>query len=92
MRTKIKSITPELIGQKLTVCGWVRSVRDQKSFAFIEVNDGSRLGNLQVIADNTLRTQIDQITTGTSLQIVGELVESPGQKQLFELKAEEIEI
>lgn len=92
MRTKIKNITKEQIGQTLTVAGWIRSVRDQKTFAFIEINDGSRLGNLQVIAEGSLRPEFEQLTTGSSVSITGTLVESPGKKQNFELKAEKIEI
>ncbi|NGX58959.1 MAG: Asparagine--tRNA ligase [Chlamydiae bacterium] len=90
MRTKIKNITKEQIGQKLTVAGWIRSLRDQKSFAFIEINDGSRLGNLQVIAEEPLRPQFEKLTTGASAAITGTLVESPGKGQNFELKAESI--
>ena len=89
---KIKNIKKEDIGKSLQVCGWIRSIRDQKSFAFIELNDGSRLGNLQVIADVPLRPQFEKLTTGASVAITGTLVESPGQKQPFELKAESIEI
>lgn len=92
MRTKIKNITKSQIGQTLKICGWVRSVRDQKNFAFIEVNDGSRLGSLQVIAEERFRPEFEQLTTGSSVMITGVLVESPGQKQNFELKAEKIEI
>ncbi len=90
MRTKIKNITKEQIGKKLTVAGWIRSLRDQKSFAFIEINDGSRLGNLQVIAEEPLRPQFEKLTTGASAAITGTLVESPGKGQNFELKAESI--
>jgi asparaginyl-tRNA synthetase len=92
MRTKICLITTDHIDQTLTVCGWVRSVRDQKSFAFIEINDGSRLGNLQIIANETLRPQFEKLTTGASVSITGKLVKSPGNKQPFELQAESIEI
>ncbi len=92
MRTKIKNIKNDQIGQSLTICGWIRSVRDQKSFAFIEVNDGSRLGSLQVIADENLRPEFEKLTTGASVAITGTLVESPGQKQSLELKAESIQI
>ena len=91
MRMKIKNLTRDHIGEKIAVAGWVRSVRDQKSFAFIEVNDGTKLSSLQVIADETLRPQIEQLTTGSSLCAYGTLVESPG-KQPFELKAEAIEV
>jgi len=90
MRTKIKNITKDQIGQTLTVAGWIRSIRDQKSFAFIEINDGSRLGNLQVIAEESLRPEFEKLTTGASAVITGTLVDSPGQKQNFELKAETI--
>lgn len=90
-RTKIKSITKDDIGKSVKICGWVRSVRDQKNFAFIEINDGSRLGNLQVVVEG-LRNQIELLTTGASVVIIGTVVESPGKNQNFELKAEQIEI
>lgn len=92
MKTKIKNITKSSLGQTLKICGWVRSVRDQKNFAFIEVNDGSKFGSLQVIAEDRLRPAFEKLTTGSSVAITGTLVESPGQKQNFELKAETIEI
>lgn len=91
-RIKIKNITKKDLGTSLKVCGWIRSVRDQKSFAFIEINDGSRMGNLQVIADELLRKEVEALTTGTSVAITGDLVESPGKNQSFELKAKTIEI
>ncbi|NGX39901.1 MAG: Asparagine--tRNA ligase [Chlamydiae bacterium] len=91
-RTKIKQITIDHIGKTLKICGWVRSIRDQKSFAFIEVNDGSRFKGLQVVAEEELRDEINLITTGTSVAITGTLAESPGQNQSWELKAEKIEI
>jgi asparaginyl-tRNA synthetase len=66
----------------------VRTVREQKSFAFIEVNDGSTLSNLQVIAD----TLPPGITTGASLAVKGKVVVSPGAKQNVEIHASEIEV
>lgn len=89
---KIKNITKSSLGQTLKICGWVRSVRDQKNFAFIEVNDGSKFGSIQVIAEEPLRPQFEKLETGSSVAVTGILVESPGQKQSFELKAEKIEI
>jgi asparaginyl-tRNA synthetase len=89
-RKKIKNIQPSDIGQEITLCGWVRTVRDQKSFLFIEVNDGSTLSNLQVIADEALKD--DKIATGASICITGVLVESPGHKQKWELKAQQIRV
>jgi asparaginyl-tRNA synthetase len=87
-RIKIKQIKPSQIGQTLTVCGWVRTVREQKSFVFVEINDGSTLSNLQVIAE----TASPELTTGCSVAVTGTLVESPGHKQKWEIKASEIKI
>jgi asparaginyl-tRNA synthetase len=89
-RTKIKNIHPSQIGTTLTVCGWIRTLREQKSFSFIELNDGSCLSNLQIIADETVplyHDLIKQLSTGASISVTGELVPSPGQKQKWEMKA-----
>lgn len=90
MRTKIKQIFQSeghgtsLIGKEITVKGWVRTVRAQKNFSFIEVNDGSTLSNLQVISE----TEIPQdLTTGASVVVIGKIVESPGKNQKVELAA-----
>lgn len=100
MRMRLKQIlhaknTSELIGKKTTLYGWVRTVRDQKSFAFIEINDGSTLSNLQIIADASLphfAELMQKLSTGASLSAAGELVESPGKNQALELRASAIEI
>lgn len=94
-RTPIKQIEASHLGKPIAICGWVRTVRDQKNFAFIELNDGSTLNGLQVVAENTLPNYeelLRQITTGASLSIKGTLVESPGAKQKWEIKASSIEI
>src|SRR5271156_3982370 len=94
-RTKIIDISPSLIGKPVKICGWVRTVRDQKNFAFIEINDGSTLAGLQVVADNALpgyEEMMKNLTTGASVAIVGNLVESPGAKQKREVKASSLEI
>lgn len=96
MRTKIKHIlqTENLLGKTVLVCGWVKTIRVQKNFAFIEINDGSCFSNLQIIAEDTIDDykKISEITTGASLGITGVIVESPGKNQKHELKAEKIEI
>ncbi len=76
------------------VKGWVRTRRDAKDFCFIELNDGSCLANVQVIANNTLNNyeQISKLTTGSSLAVKGALVESKGGSQKYEVVAQEIEI
>ena len=77
----------------LHVEGWVRTKRDSKNFCFFEINDGSSLKNLQVILDKTneeIIVIIDKISTGASVEFIGELVESPGKNQKVELKAENV--
>ena len=84
-----------MLGKTITICGWVRTVRDQKNFAFVEINDGSTLAGLQVVADNALpgyEEMMKNLTTGASVAIQGNLVESPGAKQKWEVKAASLEI
>ncbi len=95
MRIKIKEISQNLIGTQLTLKGWVRSVRDQKEFAFVMVNDGSTLAGLQVIIESSLPhfdEAIKMMTTGSSISITGTVVQSPGAGQAVELKASEVEV
>lgn len=94
-KKKIKEILQSKPNTQVTVRGWVRTIRDQKSFAFIEVNDGSTLGNLQVIVDANIpgySESMQKLATGASIAISGTLVESPGKNQAVELKAEEIRV
>ena len=83
-------------GQTALLEGWVRSRRDSKGgFSFIELNDGSSLGNIQIIAPNTLEnysTDVLNLTTGSSVAIEGEIVESPGAKQPTEVHALKITV
>jgi len=76
------------------VQGWVRTRRDSKDFSFIELNDGSSLRNLQIIAKDTLSNYaaVQRLITGASIGIKGALVASQGKGQTWELVAEEIEI
>ncbi len=78
----------------ILVQGWVRTRRDSKTFSFIELNDGSSLRNLQVIAKDTLPNYADvqRLTTGASIIVRGELVASQGKGQSWEVVAESIEI
>jgi len=74
--------------------GWVRTRRDSRNFSFLELNDGSCLANIQVIADSSLDNYSDilQLTTGSSVGVRGGLVSSPGKGQKFEIRAMNIEI
>ncbi len=95
-RTKIASIyanSQAMGGQTLTVAGWVRSLRDMKTFGFVTLNDGSCFNNLQVVMDRNALSNYDEIShqnVGAALIIHGELVLTPDAKQPFELKAHEI--
>src|SRR6516225_6177345 len=79
---------------RIRVQGWVRTRRDSKDFSFIELNDGSSLRNLQIIARNTLSNYADvqRLTTGASIAVSGALVASQGKGQKWELVADNIEI
>ncbi len=82
-------------GETLTIQGWVRTKRSAKKFTFIEVNDGSSMTGLQVIASAELPdydAHMERISTGASVQITGTLSESPGKGQRVELQASEIEV
>src|SRR6266700_1922519 len=74
--------------------GWVRTRRDSKDFSFIELNDGSCLRNLQIIAKNTLPNYADvqRLTTGASIIARGVLVASQGKGQSWEVVADKIDI
>jgi asparaginyl-tRNA synthetase len=76
------------------VQGWVRTRRDAKTFSFLEVNDGSCLRNLQVIAPGSLGNyaEVQHLITGASVSVRGKLVASQGQGQKWELSAEEVTV
>lgn len=95
LRTKIKQISKSDLGKALLIKGWVRTVRDQGNFSFIEINDGSSFSGIQVVANADMPNYaniINNLSTGTSVSINGQLVESPGKGQKFELKAISIEV
>src|SRR5207253_10831971 len=77
----------------IQVQGWVRTRRDSKDFSFIELNDGSSLKNVQVIARNSLPNYADiqKLTTGASVWVSGALVASQGKGQKWELVADKID-
>src|SRR5437762_9093492 len=78
----------------ILVRGWVRTRRDSKDFSFIELNDGSSLRNLQVIARNTLPNYavVQRLITGASIIVRGALVASQGKGQNWEVVADEVSI
>ncbi len=74
--------------------GWVRTRRDNKGFSFLELNDGSSLKGIQVIADEGIpgSENLPKMATGASVSVFGELVESPGKGQSWEVRAREIQL
>jgi len=82
------------VGSEIVVRGWVRSRRDSKGLTFIELNDGSRFKSMQLvveagaISDETLK----HVTTGSSIEAIGRLVESPAKGQAVELKVTAIQV
>ena len=96
--TKIATIyadSARLGGQEITVGGWARTIRDMKTFGFIELNDGSCFKNLQVVMDANVLANYKEIASqnvGAALIVRGTLVLTPEAKQPFELKAAEIAV
>ncbi len=86
--------TKKYSNQNITIEGWVRTLRDSKTFGFIELNDGSVFKNAQIVFDDTLQnfSEVCKITTGSSIKISGNFLETPNSKQPFEIKATSIEI
>lgn len=78
----------------LTVAGWVRTVRDSKTFGFIELNDGTFFKSLQIVFEEQLENfkEVAKLGVGSAIIVTGELVLTPNQKQPFELKATKIEV
>ncbi|HEX2200758.1 MAG TPA: asparagine--tRNA ligase [Gammaproteobacteria bacterium] len=96
-RSKVVDLLIHAAGstERVLVKGWVRTRRDSKEFCFIELNDGSCLKNLQIIAEADLLSNYQAIKllgTGSSIAVEGELIPSPGAGQKWELKAHRIDI
>lgn len=94
-RTKIvKLLEAQKPEAEVLLKGWVKTRRDAKDFSFVEINDGSCLKNMQVIANSDLNNYDDvkKLTTGSSVAVKGALVESKGGNQKYEVVAKEIEI
>ena len=82
-------------GETVTVCGWAKTVRDSKSIGFIELSDGSCFKNLQVVfqadkLDNY--KEVAKAGVGTSMQVTGRIVVTPGAKQPFEVNADSVQL
>ena len=95
-RTEIKQLyrdTDSFGGGKVTVAGWVRTLRSSKTFGFIELNDGSFFKNVQIVFEedriSNFKT-VEKLNVGSAIVVTGELVLTPEAKQPFEIKADEV--
>jgi asparaginyl-tRNA synthetase len=82
-------------GGEVTIHGWVRTARHAKGLSFIEVNDGSAIQNLQCVADSSMRnysSHIEHLQTGASVRVRGELIDSPGKGQRFEVLVRDLAV
>ncbi len=93
-RSKVKDLLKATPGQEVLAKGWVRTKRGNKQIKFIALNDGSTVNNIQVVADmaNFDETLIARITTGASISVTGNLIESVGSGQAVEIQAKQIEV
>lgn len=84
----------ELDGKTVEVQAWIKNLRAQKEFGFIEINDGSFFNSIQVVYDNTLENfeRVSKLYLSASIRVKGKLVLTPNNKQAFEIKAEEIQV
>lgn len=95
--TSVKTLygdTQSFEKKTITVAGWVRTVRDSKTFGFIELNDGTFFKSIQIVFDESLENfkEITKLGVGSAIITTGEIVLTPNAKQPFEIKATKIEI
>ena len=86
--------TEKYLDQEVVITGWVKKIRDQKNFGFIEVNDGSFFKGVQVVFDTRLSNfeEISRLSIISSIEVKGKLVKSQGAGQAFEIIADEINV
>ena len=94
IRTKIKDLLRSEAGKEVLAKGWVRTKRGNKNVAFIALNDGSTINNIQIVVDKTPENEavLAKVTTGACIAVKGMLVESMGGGQATEIQASEIEV
>ncbi len=94
LRTKVKDLLVKAPGEEVLAKGWVRTKRGNKEIAFIALNDGSTIDNIQIVVDKnaTDPTLLSKITTGACIAVHGRLVESIGSGQAVEIQASDIEL
>ena len=86
--------TDSYVGKEVKVSGWVKTVRDSKTFGFIELNDGSFFKNVQIVFSDDLNNfeDICKLSISSSIIVTGNVVKTENAKQPFEIKATGVEI
>ena len=97
MKQLVKTLyreTEKYLGQEVELSGWVRKIRSQKNFGFIELNDGSFFKGVQIVFDTNLPNfdEVSRLSISSSIIVKGVVVESQGAGQTFEVQAKEIEV
>lgn len=93
--TQLYKDTASFGGKTVTICGWVRTIRDSKALGFMELNDGSCFKGIQVVfeADQVENfKEIAKLNVGAAVTVTGTLLETPEAKQPFEIHAKEIQV
>ena len=91
---EIYSSLDKYMNKEVTLQGWVRNHRKQKEFGFIDFNDGTYFKSIQVVYDNKLDnfSLIEKIKIGSSIEVVGKVIESPAKGQEFEIQAVNVKL
>ena len=94
VRKKVKDLLASAPGEEVLAKGWVRTKRGNKEIAFIALNDGSTINNIQIVVDKAAidADLLAKVTTGACIAVEGKLVESPGSGQAVEIHARNIEV
>lgn len=100
MRTKIKDLKSNdssyrFLNKSITVKGWIRTVREQKTFSFIELNDGSSLSNFQIVLSNNIpqyNELIKGLTTGCAIEATGTIAEGVDKEKTLEMQASSVKL
>lgn len=96
-KVTVKSLyreTEKYLDQEVVIMGWVKKIRDQKNFGFIEVNDGSFFKGVQVVFDTKLSNfeEVSRLSIISTIEVKGKLIKSQGAGQAFEIIADEINV
>ena len=91
---ELQTNTKEYLGKEIEINGWVKKIRSQKNFGFIELNDGTFFTGIQVVFDEELENfeEISKLTISSSIKVTGIVVESLGKGQDYEIKATKISV